>query len=303
MKAFVVDARTRNLKTFVASVTKTQHDPYQLVLRHALDIGKLRDLMNEAAAEVYLGCGETKRIKRFKAEMPVIIMGEYAALSSAGYSTVYSSKSCDEARYGHRKVLIVGGLGPQFGKKGLRILGVPIVGTLIRGPVEIEELAGAGNSNCASAEAALAGVKMLANIDRKSVFLVEGQSDYTYVVRLRSVAEDGMTTDFPAEHRAEMFSLENIVRRMVLSAAYHDVCGRDEDNKPSEKEVKKAAKLRMNRYLAAKAAGEKNCWGYLGLGFETMGRVYNLNYFFGLPEAIAKLADEFGVKASVYTTV
>lgn len=297
MNALIIDGRNRKLQTFVASVTKAQDDnPYQLVLRHALDIGHIQDVLNPTEQDVYLGGGETKRLKRFTTEMPVIIMGEYTAHSSAGHVAIHSADSWDESRDGHRKVLIVGGLGPNFGKKGLRVLGLPITATLVRGPVEIEELAGSGNSNCASADAAWAGVKLLASTDRKAVFLVEGQSDYTYVVRLRSSAEDGVTTEFPVEHRSEMFSRENIVKRMVFSFAYHSlVRGRrdDRDYTPSEYEVHSAAKRNMESYLSAKSAGEERYWEWLGRGFGSI----NMS-----DDVIAKMAEELGVSIAPVET-
>jgi len=288
-QALVIDGRTRKLQAFVASVTQAQSDnPFQLVLRHALDMGHFQDILALTEQDVYLGGGETKKLKRFRSEMPVIIMGEYLARSSAGHVTVHSADNWNESRDGHRKVLIVGGLGTNFGKKGLRVLN-PITATLVRGPVEIEELAGSGNSNCASADAAWAGVKMLASVDRKAVFLVEGQSDYTYVVRLRSAAEDNATTEFPVEHREEMFSCENIIKRMVFSFAYHGlVRGRDDgEYKPSEDEVKAAAKRNMGAYLAAKSENEDGYLEHL-LG-PLFGGVLNMS-----EEAITKMAEELG---------
>lgn len=287
-QALVIDGRTRKLNAFVASVTLAQADnPYQLVLRHALDMGHIQDILASTEREDYLGGGETKNRKQFAANMPVVLMGEYSAQSSAGHVSVHSEDSWDEARDGHRKVLIVGGLGKAFGKGGLKVLGNPIVATLVRGPVDIEEFAGADNSNCASADAAWAGVKLLASADRKSVFLVEGQSDCTYVVRLRSTATEG-ATEFPTEHREEMFSRENIVRRMVFSSAYHDlVRGRDDDHdyKPSEDEVKAAAKRNIEAYLSAKSAGEERYSERLGRRFGSL----NMR-----DDAVAKIVEELG---------
>src|SRR3989344_492417 len=270
-QALVIDGRTRKLQAFVASVTLAQSDnAYQIVLRHALDMGHVQDILAPTEREEYLGGGETKTRKHFLAEMPVILMGEYSARSSAGHVAVHSADSWDEARDGHRKVLIVGGLGPSFGKKGLRVLGIPITATLVRGPVEVEELAGSGNSNCASAGAAWDGVRLLASADKKAVFLVQGQTDYTCVVRLRSAA-DGGVTEFPAEHRETMFSRENIVRRMLFSAVYRDlVRGREDGGKPSEEEERAAAKLRTAGYLAAKATGSEKPWELLGRGFGSL---------------------------------
>jgi hypothetical protein len=190
--ALVIDGRTRQLSAFVASVTQAQSDDYcQLVLRHALAV----DFANLPGS---------------RPEMPVILMGEYAARSSAGVVAVRTAANTNllwsEEENGYRKVLVVGGLGPAFGQGGLRVLNVPISATLVRGPVEIEKVAGAGNSNCATADATWSAVNFLVSTDHKAVFLVEGQSDYTYVVRFRSAGEEGDSTEFPAEHRAEMFS-------------------------------------------------------------------------------------------------
>jgi hypothetical protein len=222
--ALVIDARTRKTTAFVASVTQAQDDnSFQLVLRHALDMGSIQKLVKPAPLQgggSWDGPVSYPETGMFTTDMPVIIMGSYSAMSSAGHvSTFY--RGGEEVRDGYRKVVIVGGLGTPFAKKGgLRVLGRPISAVLINGPVEIEEVRGAHSSNCASADATWAGVKLLASIDSKSVFLMEGQSDYTWVVRLHC-KELGIESEFPAEHRTEMFSRESIVRKAVFSAAYN----------------------------------------------------------------------------------
>lgn len=277
------------METFVASATQAQRqNDYQLVLRHALDMGGLKDILAPTERSEDVG-GGVKRVKRFTADIPIILMGGYSARSSAGHVAVHGADGGDEARCGYRNVLVVGGLGPNFNKKGgLRVFGIPIEGILIRGPVKIEEVVVAGNSNRASAEAALTGVKLLSNIDRKSVFLVEGQSDQTYVVRLRSTSAEGRTV-FPAEHRKEMFSQENVVRRMLLSSAYRDlVRGKgDDSNPPSNEEVVAEAKRRMGAYLLAEAANEGRYWEILGRGFGSL--------MDSSDAAIEKMAEELGV--------
>lgn len=275
-QALVIDCRTRKLEVFVASATQAQTDnPYQLVLRHALDLGSILDLLAPTDQEAR---------KKFLADMPVILMGEYQARSSAGHVTVHSADSWDEAHDGHRKVLIVGGLGEVFGGRGaLRVLGNPIRATLVRGPVEVVELRGTKNSNRAQADAAWAGVKILSGVDRSSVFLVEGQSDHTYVVRFRSAGGPEAVVEFPAEHRAEMFSRENIVRRIIKSSAWHSiVCGRDDHGyTPSEEEVSQVARSILGTYLAT-----TNYRGPLGL--------LNMS-----DDAIAKVAEELGVSTEL----
>lgn len=276
--ALCVDCRRRKRRVFVTAVTKTQKEnEKQLVLRHALDVGNLPGLFKR------------HKKRHIVVEMPVILMGNYSALSSAGHVEVYTAaeSSCDEARNGHRKVLIVGGLGGPFGKEGLRVLRCPITATLVRGPVEIWELPGSRNFNPACAVAAWAGVKFLAKTDRKSVFVVEGQSNYTYVVRFQSLGAEGAVTEFPPEYREEMFAPESIVRSVMLQTTYHDLV-RWGEGRPSAEVVKAEAKRRLNECLAAKAAGEKRCWAPLGAGIESLISMSMSD------EAITKIAEELG---------
>gem|GEM_PF-6870798 len=193
----VIDGRDRELRTFTASVTAVKNFPNQLILRYGLKTGKLKKIIQASN-----GCLETK--------MPILLMGEYSARSSAGFVEI-KKESCS-----HHDIVVVGGLGQPFGKGCLKILTIPIAGTLIKGPAEIKKLAGMENSNPASAEAALAGVELLAELDPRSVFLTEGQSDYTYVVRIKSLAEEEEEGEIsiPPEHQA-MFSPENIVKNIV----------------------------------------------------------------------------------------
>ena len=283
MEILVIDGRSRALRAFVASVTKAQEDnPYQVVLRHALDMGCIRDLLAPKGVEGYFG-GEVIR-QECRVQIPVLIMGEYSARSSAGHVTV----ACNDLNMfnkHHKKVLVVGGLGPAFGKGGLKVLTRPISAVLIPGPVEIVEAEGADNSNCASAEAAIAGVKILARTDKKSTFLMEGQSDYTYVIRLRCLAE-GNEVDFPAEHRSDMFSRENIVKTMFFGQIKRDLT-RICKSAPSKEEVRAEAIRRMESYLAAKAADEDSYWRRLGRGFGALNKS---------DEAIKKVADGLGIE-------
>jgi len=293
--ALVIDCRARTLVTFVASVTEAQEgNTSQLVLRHALDLGKFDTLLASSEAEVYEGGGVTRTRRVFRAEMPVILMGQYSARSSAGHVTVVApgrfGYGGDEASDGHRQVTVVGGLGGPLSKKGLRVLGVPISATLVRGPVVIAELPGAGNSNCASADAAMAGVRLLANTDRKSVFLAEGQSDTTYVVRLRSAGETGTETRFPTEHRSEMFARASIIRRMLSGQEYRSrVRGSSSGAAPTEEQVQAGVKFRLERYCAFRKEGAQEPWRQLGRGFE---------YLNGLDEAATELLAELSAGES-----
>lgn len=206
--ALVVDCRKRDLKIFAASVTQLEGEgeqPFQIVLRHGLDMGNLPTLLEG---------GEIIRT-----DSPIILMGEYRARSSEGHVSVLRNSSS----YGHRKVLIVGGLGPAFGRGGLRVLQHPIRSVYIDGPDnKVELLAGASNSNTQTAKAAWDGVETLCSVKKTSVFLTEGQSDHMQVIRFKSGSVEALHPEIypvlPQEHRTTMFSKENIVRACFLGA-------------------------------------------------------------------------------------
>ena len=252
--ALVIDARARNLSAFVASATKANDvgGADQLILRFALGLGGFAELMKKSP-------------DGFRAEMPVIIMGAFSAMSSAGHTAVVTNDNGD----GHRKVIVVGGLGEPFGKGGLKVLAHPITGTFIEGPVRITRLPGAENSNAASADAAWAGVKLLSSIDRRGAFLVEGQSDYTSVWRLEP-GVNSTPAELSPEHREEMFSFPNIIRRMVFSPVFRGFLREsDVSYKPTKEEVETCVKARLEEYLEALTRGDEHALSYLrneGLG-------------------------------------
>ena len=81
----------------------------------------------------------------------------------------------------------------------------------------------------------------------------------------------------------------------MFSAAYHDlVRGRDDhEYKPSEEEVKAAAKRRMESYLAAKSANKERYYERLGRRFGSL----NMS-----DDAIAKMAEELGANVAPVET-
>jgi hypothetical protein len=87
----VVDARERALPVFMASVTAMKGNPDGVVLRKAVEIGKLADFNG----------------KHF--EFPVLVAGDYGAERSCGFTTQLG---------GERKVMWVGGAGFGFKPKG-----------------------------------------------------------------------------------------------------------------------------------------------------------------------------------------
>lgn len=242
----VVDCQKRMLGVFVASATMVSvKRPFQLVLRHGLEMGRLPELLRE---ELWGDEPGREPRKGFRSEMPILLMGSYRAQSSAGHVSVLRTET--GSRH-HHPMVVVGGLGPAFGKGGLRVLAAPIPAVLVEGPVAAASVPGAGNSNWNTAAAAAAGAKLLADIDRESVFVVEGQSDHVSVVRIRSEIK-GAAAVLPVEHREEMFSQENIVRKVVFGTTFRSLArGRGDGGRPSEEEVRSTAKKAVTDYLAA----------------------------------------------------
>jgi len=227
---------------------------------------------------------------KFVADMPVLVIGGYSAMNSAGFAATYTHQFSghSENMDGHRKVVVVGGLGSPFGKGGLKVLALPIVGHLIRGPVEISCVTGTGNSNWNTATAAMAGAKMLASINRQAVILAEGQSDLIDVYRLRSVVERGGEngdefgeTQFPPEHHTDRFTPAAVVRSMLWSQSFRALrSGLDEGEKPSDEAVEAEVGRRISTYMEAKKG---DFWGAhvcLGKNFGEIG---------GLDEAVTGL--------------
>ncbi len=253
MEVLVIDSRSRDMRIFVASATKTQDNDNHIVIRHALGMGGLLKWEEDG----------------FKSQLPdrvdmsVLVMGQYVATGSAGHVSVTGR--------GGQRVLVVGGLGSPFGEGGLKNLVVPISGTLIQGPVEIKKIQTANNSNCDSTDAAMAGLRLLRNIDSKSVFLAEGQSDRVNVVRFRTANDNSRSVEFPLEHQDVMFSRKNIIRKMLEGQVFRflQVCYNNEgrEGRPSQEEIKKEINNRTERYLTQKKSRENVPWDILGKGF------------------------------------
>ena len=185
--ALVIDCRSRDLQTFTASVTEAADKG--LVLRKAAELGRLKDLSG--------------------AEIPqtIILLGDYVAQSSAGFTRTYLPK------YYYRRFLS-GGSGFGWEKEGKRkgdalrrIRGyngeqIPVV--VIHGAVMVP-IEDHKNSNVATADAALAGLELRASL-RKEVVLAEGQSDYVRGWAFKPITNSrGIGGDFPPEHQVGIF--------------------------------------------------------------------------------------------------
>jgi len=298
-----IDCRSRNLAVFSASVTRAQADnEQQLVVRHALDMGYLGELLESTEQQEYISgghvvVGEYRKVRRFFSKLPVLLLGSFQAKSSQGFVDVlFGNRAFVEmagsqrvAFNDHRKVLVVGGLGRPFGKGGLKVLSNPIEGVLIEGPIEVSLPEGAGNLNEATAAAACAGAELLASVSFSSVFVIEGQSNYSTVYRFssrRKKPEIGgkMYSTFPPEHREEMFCRENIVRHMLFAAArWHLSLG---GSNPSQEELEMEARRRLETYFLSRKAGENAYWEKLGRKFGSLNMC---------SEAIEATAKELGV--------
>ncbi len=253
----MIDCRSRELKVWMASATQTNN--FQLVLRHALEMGTLKDLLAKSEKVEFNRFGK-KPVRIIRSSWPVIALGNYQAMSSAGHAWVKGAVPSADSPRSPRCLLVVGGLGRgAFGGKGLRVLSRPIEGQLVAGPTAIDELESFSNSNWTATEAAAAAIDLLTEIDKESIFIEEGQSDRAYVARIRSSAET--STTFPAEHRQEMFSQENILRRMFKSAAYREARGGEEEA-PPDWAVRAACRRLAGQYI--KAVEKDRCSQLLG---------------------------------------
>lgn len=191
--ALVIDLRSRELEAFTASITSLPSG--RLVVRKATELGRLKDLPD----------GELG--------LPVLVLGAYSAQSSCGFSEVFTP----EFASGHHKMAGGCGLGymsrhPETGipmRKGdaLRSLtnkkGEDFSLWYIPEPM-LRKLKGAGNSNVATADAAIAGHKLFARMHKEFV-IVEGQSDWANAWSLKPKKEGVFRPEFPVEHRPEVF--------------------------------------------------------------------------------------------------
>lgn len=200
----VIDARSRERNVFTASATQLP-GMSAIVLRKGAAVGKVETLHGQTA------------------EYPILVVGSYAARSSAGHVTPIGVENFDS-------VVWVGGAGFGFtehgedGKAvhkgyGLRPFGWPLEATLIPAGARVSAVETHRNSNPATADAAFAGLRLQAKANPRLLVLVEGQSDYTSATAIE-VPENAEAPEFQEEHRAEdLFSPEKMfnaaVRRLV----------------------------------------------------------------------------------------
>ncbi|MBI4223698.1 MAG: hypothetical protein HY609_02090 [Deltaproteobacteria bacterium] len=193
---YVVDARSRERLVYAASATSLPSNPNALVLRKGVTVGKLENVL-----------------AGHHSEHPLLIIGFYRARQSAGHVTPLGGEK-------FQRGVVVGGAGfgrevyDEVGKptrKGdaLRPFGRPIEATLLPKGTRVEKIETHGGSNRSTADAVLAGLKLMAELPQTFV-LAEGQSDHTSAFSFSGFPEK--KEQFPAEHRAEMFSVERLLQ-------------------------------------------------------------------------------------------
>jgi hypothetical protein len=182
--ALVVDCRSRDLRVFFASVTEAANRG--LVLRFGADLGRLEDLSG----------GEIPQ--------DVIVLGSYAARGSAGFARV-------ERPVGYHARWMAGGAGlDREERDGLRPMFARVGGTIpavvIVGGCELAKVSTHQNSNPATAAAAVAGLRLRAEM-RGEVVVLEGQSDVVRGWAFKpTLPQNGLGGKFPAEHRQDVFA-------------------------------------------------------------------------------------------------
>lgn len=187
----VVDTTTRELDAWTASVTRAQAG---FVIRLGAEVGTLESLTER--------CGSVN--------MPVLLVGDgYQARSSAGFVSVLDN---------HWRAVdcppVIAVLNPD---KGFRVR--PQAARLLPGgTVWFEKVHTFSNSNPASAEAAIEGIKLMSSMNPDDTFVVEGQSDRLWACRIHSSDRDAPSvsvTDISPEHRVDQFTLQAVLRRRL----------------------------------------------------------------------------------------
>ncbi len=168
-------------------------DQKKLVLRKGVEIGVLSDIVG------------------WKMPYPVLVLGEYSAQSSGGYTKQIGSDAFNIVVLGAAGFGVVGSDGIRRGDS-LRPFDEPVPATLFPSWTRLSEFKTHKNSNVATAYAALSGLKLIANVNSDTFFLVEGQSDYTAAVSFIREPK-GLFEELPIfknEHRADIFPYEFI---------------------------------------------------------------------------------------------
>lgn len=207
--ALFIDTFKRGIT--VSTVSASQVSGKGLTLRYGAHVGNLWEMTADP------------RSRFFKNEsLPVIVATRgYKARSSAGFVEVVADWKGDASRV-RSHVLGVQGFPWQKTSKGLSVLGNPMEVLVLRPGTNIcqletharREAGKSWHSNLDCAAAAVTGVKLRSTARPKSVFVIEGQSDYAQAWELAAFNEayaEKFEPEFQEEFRSERFTLEELV--------------------------------------------------------------------------------------------
>lgn len=214
--ALFIDTRSRQLK--VSSVSVTEARPGELVLRFGAEAPALWDL------EKWGKTGPVYHAGPFKTSCPVIVpVRGYEARSSAGFVRVLRGGL--EASQYTPETHVVGLQGFDHEKPALRRIGpMPVrvlpAGTEFRTVVTHSSGHGSGaHSNSETADAAYTAVVLRSQVWGQTLFLIEGQSDYTRSWAFVPPTEEAEVPAWPAEHRGDIFRTP----RVTIAVEYYSV--------------------------------------------------------------------------------
>lgn len=282
MTVLCIDTRTRELKAFTASLTQAASG---LVLRVAAQLGGLSDLLPPVGTGV------------LRPQYPVIVLtGGYSAQSSAGFASVLGTE-----RFSRTKV--VGGSGFGYEKyfdtgtrrvgDGLRRFKAPLEAVLLPADCAVELLPTHGNSNPATADAAVEGLRLLA-ARPGSIVIAEGQSDWTrgYLIRVPRRTDRGCYGQYdwlaggmeiPSEHRTDVFSEEAV----AVNGGLRAIIGRLVASTDDQRAVWTAARLLATTLIRAGTTPSE-----LVEAEAEIGRDRLIDVLAGFPSASADLSVE-----------
>lgn len=223
----VVDARTRYIEIFMASVTKLE-DMEALVFRKAgPDLGSVFGF------------------QEMTIDLPIFVFGNYQARSSDGFTEYFYDKNSPVIK----KATWVGGVGfgypnpnykdpeiltaiqgalldssdefvskidphqPKMLGEGLRPFGKILSGIVIPAGATIRPVETHKNSNCATCDAAIAALNMSTKIFGH-IYVMEGQSDCVEAIEI-VLPEEAKAAEFPVEHRQDYFSAKNMLQASI----------------------------------------------------------------------------------------
>lgn len=240
MKALFIDTRERRLPIYSVSVTKVGDEERRMVvLRMGAEVGTLHD------------------VEGFYFDAPVLVATNgYQARSSAGFVEVTNYK-CHPQH--HANVVGLCGFPNKSGKiQGLKVLGDP-VNCVVLGKGQVRRVTGMANSNSATAEAAIEGLRVRSSMTGK-LLVIEGQSDratgFVFEASLSDPETGSWYIGLPCEHRDRFSPPELLHAALRRQAAISVACAAEEQGgEDGGKEERSGVVLILATLLAAGISG------------------------------------------------